>query len=290
MPLLPEVAPQAAPVLPKTPWLKVVLVTLSGIFLAIVVFTFGYWLSGKKYLKVNPPSATQTPSSDLKTFTGQKLGMSFDYPAAWGEAQEKVDMIGTPEQYHGHTYNLTFSNNPYLTFMGASKDSSSPGVGGACPIRFLFNGTKETGMLSCSQCNPANEGCVGCSEAAIAEQPAVSYFYIPSAYCALVGFQKVIYLKTPYNSSANDFPGLVLTLNMVTNINGQLASSGDYSTARCPNESDEEKKSHDDQLINFNSICQEYKTKFVSGATSDYLSTLELTQLTNLLTSLHFHP
>jgi len=130
------VIPPPLPTQKKSEGMKTVLLMGGAVILIGLSFGLGYWYKGQAKLQTPTPTSTNAPAftKETITFTGKKLNISFEYLGEWGEVKEEITPIGDAQNYHGNNYRLSFSKNPYFTLVGASKDSSSPGVGGACPI------------------------------------------------------------------------------------------------------------------------------------------------------------
>lgn len=289
--------PQPQIPLPNLPTNKLtspVKTILSMVGIAVfgaALFGLGFWFQSQRKTQTPTPVSTTPPatSKEVSTFTGEKLKISFQYPSEWGSVKEEIIPIGDAQNYHGNNYKLSFSRNPYLTLVGASKDSSSPGVGGACPIRQFFNGT-EHGITACSQCNTEQEGCLACKETTISAEPAVSYLYRPTASCAILGFQKIVYLKTPFNSANSDFPGLVIVMSIANQLNTQLTDLGYRSGSACPGDGAEAEQQRQYLTKIFSDDRQQVETSLLSSTPSDYVSQIQLKEFQDFLTSFHFNP
>ena len=219
---------------------------------------------------------------NLKTFTGKKVKISFKYPSEWGEVEEKTRSVAEGKPEDGSMINIGFSKNPYISFAGASKESQIGGIGGPCPIRGFFNGTEERGVLSCDKCEETE--CVDCKENLIDGQKAVSFIYVPSEHCSFSGLQKVIYLITPFDDSPDDFPGLVITINLITADDVLMHDLAQRATAG--GSIGEEQR--EQLLFSYKKLINENKERILNNDFGNYLTEIQVGQYNNFIESIKF--
>ncbi len=271
---------------PKTVLAVIIAILITALLLA------GAFYIWQEYFKAEPETITKEVEGEyapeMKTFNGEKVKIAFEYPATWGTAKEEVGLVNQSDASAGETYEITFTKNPYLSFVGASKNSQPGGIGGPCPIREFFKGTAETGIISKDALNKTeDEEYFNAKDIKIDEQKAVSLLYVPPETCSILGFQKVIYLLTPFNKKDTDFPGLVIVLDLVT---ADDATMHDYGYRAGSAWNDENLASQQAYLSNeYLKLITEHKTELTTNKVDDYLTDLQTGQFDEFVKTIKFN-
>ena len=271
---------------PKTALAVIIAILITALLLA------GAFYIWQKYFKAEPETITEEVEGEyvpeMKTFNGEKVKISFEYPITWGTAKEDTNLVNESDATAGETYEITFTKNPYLSFVGASKNSEPGGIGGPCPIREFFKGTEETGIIYKDALNRTeDEEYFNAKDIKIDEQKAVSLLYVPSETCSILGFQKVIYLLTPFNKKETDFPGLVIVLDLVT-VDDALMHDYGYRAGSAWGGDD--MASQQEYLSNeYQKLITEHKTELTTNKVNDYLTDLQTEQFDEFIKTIKFN-
>ena len=257
-------------------WLWILSILLAG-SLSLSGYLYFFGEGGESPEEDGGEEAAEC-EEDLSTFTGEEIKVSFDYPASWGETTETVTAAADSTEdvvSAGKTFQVTFSENPYLRISGASPDFESAGIGGVCPIRPYFNG--EDMDYTCASLEDGAGENVGCDEAEIDGQDALSYYYFSNNECATLGFQKVLYAAIP----DEQFPGMVMEMRIVayddlsrTEIGTRIAGGDAIGV------------SYLEGLIS--DIDENVETQLTSGTYADYLMNLQTDQIDALVESIQY--
>ena len=194
--------------------MKIWLWVLSILFIGSAAAA-GYFYYQDKYVNAKKPTKDLTAEKaapceeELSTFTGSQVKITFDYPASWGEATEKIINSGDSDEdvvQVGKTFEISFSKNPFLTFNGASPDFESAGIGGVCPIRPFVSSFDKT----CANLEETSGDAVKCETLSVDNQAGVKYYYLPNMECMNSGVQRVAYLPIPDET----FPAMVAEMRL----------------------------------------------------------------------------
>lgn len=269
---------------------KTALAVIIAVIITAILLAGAFYIWQEYFKEAETETTTEETESvpEMKTFDGEKVKISFEYPSTWGTAKEDTDLVNESDATAGETYQITFTKNPYLTFVGASKNSEPGGIGGPCPIREYFKGTEETGIISKDTLNRAeNEEYFNAKDIKIDGQKAVSLLYVPSETCSILGFQKVIYLLTPFDQKDTDFPGLVIVLSLVTDDDAAMHDYGYRSESAWGGN---DLSDQQDYLSNeYQKIITEHKSELTTNKVNDYLTDLQIEQFDEFVKTIKFN-
>lgn len=286
---------------------------IAGIILAVaVVITLAAWfLLGKSGGKDDSSTSTVTntgntvntvdtktgtpTSSDLKTFTGDKVKISFQYPSSWGVATETTK-TGTGKLESGTEFagltkgsalRITFSNNSRVTIYGASSDVETDGLGGGCPIPNYFAGQKLSMPNKVYTCDTENklpdENTTGsCSKEKVGGQDSMTILFVPATQCSAGGVQQFTYVDLP-GKVVSDFSGLVLVGSIDSDYNKSIVQdANNYYNAFSQNA----KESTDFWSKKYKTDAESVIAAFNSGFPKDYIAKQEKSEISALLASM----
>lgn len=285
---------------------------IAGIILVVAaVIIFAVWLLlGKSAEKDDTSASTVTntdntantidtkstpSSSDLKTFTGDKVKISFQYPSSWGNVTETIktgtgklesgaDFVGLTK---GSAFRITFSNNSRVTIYGASSDIETDGLGGGCPIPNYFAGQKLSMPNKVYTCDTKNklpdENTTGsCSKEKVGGQDSMTFLFVPAQQCSARGVQQFTYVDLP-GRDVSDFSGLVLVGNIDSDYNKSIVlDANNYYNAFSQNA----KESTDFWADKYKNDADSVISAFSSGFPKDYIAKQEKSEISALLASM----
>lgn len=182
------------------------------------------------------PGQEVATASDLRTFTGKTVNISFQYPASWGSATEgNYEGNGTmasgpfPGVTKGKVFSISFEKNPYVNISGGSKDLETSGLGETCPsLRGYKVATLKPADFTCSTANNDADFDVptNCQDRKVASQTAYQYYYMPAVTndeprCATVQpLQEVAFMDLSQTNGA--YNGIVFEMDLQDGMASQL--------------------------------------------------------------------
>ncbi|MBN2015455.1 hypothetical protein JW766_01345 [Candidatus Dojkabacteria bacterium] len=217
-------------------------------------------------------SCDTVDETQLTEYESDNFKMKFKYPSEWGEVDERViDQNGSSEVI------ISFTENPYLYLEGTNSNFDPGSIGDICPILAYFKGWDESEETPCEkwsefQYNSTGYHYFGCTKGDIG-LGSQSYYYGPTNHCAgYKGFLRIVKINTP----TEDFPGIMLVLEVVNSQSNDLALTGKET------ESIEGEDMASSYLDIWNSIKADIET------TGDYLTTKQLEEFDTFLSTIEF--